>query len=182
VHPLPNLLAWGPSLVQCRECCLLVLHTEVFCVSPRLEKVESDIKSLLTNKKIILPVDVSVQEEGGVTHKKPQCVEQGDNILDIGPETVPKLKDLVEGAQFILWNGPLGDYLIDGFDKGSIEFIRMLAESRAHTIVGGGDTVALISREGVLGKFDFVSTGGGAMLEFLSEQTLPGIEALKRGI
>ena len=79
----------------------------------------------------------------------------------------------------MFWNGSLG-YFEHGFEKSTVDLINIFAESKTKTVVGGGDTVAAISRFGKEEYFDFVSTGGGAMLEFLANKTLPGIDALKK--
>jgi 3-phosphoglycerate kinase len=80
-------------------------------------------------------------------------------------------------SKFILWNGPLGNYEI-GFKDSTLELAKKIADSEAMSIVGGGDTVASIAELGLSSKFSFISTGGGAMLDFLANETLPGIEAL----
>ncbi len=126
---------------------------------------KTDIKRYLNNKKIILPIDVRIKNE---------------SILDCGPNTLIMLKDLVSQSKFVLWNGPLGDFEMKGFEKGTETLAKIIAASRVRSVVGGGDTVAAIRKLGILDKFSFVSTGGGAMLEFLSKGTLPGIEALEK--
>ncbi len=125
----------------------------------------ADIKKYLDNPKIMTPVDV--RKKAGV-------------ILDCGPNTVKMLAGEIARAKFVLWNGPLGDFEVKGFEKGTEGVARAIAKSPAESIVGGGDTVAAIAKLGILKKFSFVSTGGGAMLEFLAKGTLPGIEALKK--
>lgn len=126
------------------------------------EKVS--VKRYLNNQKIILPIDV---------RKK-------DNIiLDCGHKTVKALEEIIKNSKFILWNGPLGDFEKKGFEKGTEKIAMAIVKSRAISIIGGGDLVASINRMGILKKFTFVSTAGGAMLEFLAHGTLPGIEALK---
>lgn len=141
---------------------------------------ESVTDALIYNEKIILPQEVVVKNnKGDAQNKKPEDVAAEDTILDIGPRAIKTLKQHISRAAFILWNGPVGDYLVPGFGKGSKEMASLIAESAATTVVGGGDTVALISEAGLQGKFTFVSTGGGAMLEFLADRTLPGIEALR---
>lgn len=122
-------------------------------------------KKYLNNPKIILAVDV--KRKNGV-------------ILDCGPKTIKMLSKIIRESKFILWNGPLGDYKQKGFEKGTIEIAKAIAKSKAKSIIGGGDTVAAIDKLGILNKFSFVSTAGGAMLEFLAKGTLPGIEALKK--
>jgi phosphoglycerate kinase len=136
-------------------------------------------KEILENDKIILPSDVTVRsEDGSLVVKKPDTVLLGEKIVDAGPQTVLRLKELSERAKLILWNGPLGIYE-EGIVKETEELAIVVAESEAVSIVGGGDTTAAIKRLELQNAFDFLSTGGGAMLEFLAKETLPGIEALK---
>lgn len=136
------------------------------------------LKALTENEKIMIPIDVTVQNADGIFIKKPNEVGDDDNITDSGPETVELLKKLVKDFKFILWNGPLGEYE-RGFIKPTETFAHTLAESSAKTMIGGGDTMASIAHLGLEDKFSFVSTGGGAMLHFLLNGTTPGIEALK---
>jgi len=125
-----------------------------------------NIKKFLQNSKIVLPIDV----------KKKNSV-----ILDIGPLAIKELSLLIKEQKFILWNGPLGSFEERGFEKGTKAVARLIANSRAKSIIGGGDTIAAIKKAKIpLKKFSFVSTAGGAMLEFLVKGTLPGIEALKK--
>ena len=126
---------------------------------------ETDIKKYLNSKKIFLPVDVRTKRGA---------------ILDCGPNTIAMLKMMVSQSKFILWNGPLGDFEMKGFEKGTEALAKIIASSRARSVVGGGDTVAAIRKLGIMNKFSFVSTGGGAMLEFLSQGSLPGIRALEK--
>ena len=137
-----------------------------------------DIRGLVKNEKIMIPIDVTVQNKDGVFIKKPSEVESDDNIADAGPETAKLLKKLVQDFNFILWNGPLGEYE-HGFIKPTEVLARAIAESPAKTLIGGGDTIAAVEHLELDDKFSFVSTGGGAMLEFLLDGTLVGIEALK---
>jgi len=142
---------------------------------------------LLANPKIVLPVDSLVVPAGVVGSLNPREgarvagvgeVGKEEVILDHGPETIRLLEDIAAGAKTILWNGPLGNYE-HGFVDATNAFARAVAASRAYSVVGGGDTVAAIEELGLLPKFSFVSTGGGAMLEFLAHGTLPGLDALK---
>ncbi len=100
-------------------------------------------------------------------------------IEDIGPETIKMFVGEIEKAKTIVWNGPLGIVNTKEFEVGTRKIAEALAASDAYTIVGGGDTVAALTRFGLRDKIDFVSTGGGAMLQFLADGTLPGIEALE---
>jgi len=142
-----------------------------------LSSIPLDLKDFM-NKKLILPIDMRVRNGNSVSVKKPSDISGEDVIVDVGPETTRLLGAYVEKAKFILWNGPLGNYEL-GFREATTETANMLSKSKATTIVGGGDTIASISTLGTEDKFSFISTGGGAMLDFLANETLPGIEALK---
>lgn len=98
--------------------------------------------------------------------------------IDANSETLALIKEKVDGSKFILWNGPVGNYE-KGYTEGTFGLAKILAESGKEVIVGGGDTLAAIEKLGIVDKFSFVSTGGGAMLDFLAYGTLPGIKALK---
>jgi phosphoglycerate kinase len=140
---------------------------------------EFGIHELLENKKLKYSVDVVIRGgDGSHTVKDADRVEKTDYICDIGPRTVEMLKAEIKKAKFILWNGPVGNY-----EMGCIEPTQQVAtaisQSDAETIVGGGDTLSAIESLGILDTFSFVSTAGGAMLDFLANETLPGIEALQ---
>jgi len=144
------------------------------------EDVKSNIDKLIDNNKIIIPEDLMVKNDDGTFKRERNSISTNDIILDVGEKTLALLAEQIKISKLIVWNGPIGDYLIPGFDKGTIEMTKMIKESDARSIAGGGDTVSLLTDAGLFNVFDFVSTGGGAMLEFLSERTLPGIEALKK--
>lgn len=138
-----------------------------------------DTESLAVSK-VILPADVKVLNGGSLRVTKPGDIKKGERIVDIGPKTVLEIKEKLKGAQTVLWNGPLGEYK-EGYKETSLEVARAIVESGAPTtITGGGDTLSAISDIKVEDKFSFVSTAGGAMLEFLAKGTLPGIEALEQ--
>jgi 3-phosphoglycerate kinase len=122
------------------------------------------VKPFLGNPKIILPDDLVWKDE---------------KILDAGSKAVEQLKKLISEARFILWNGPLGNFE-DGFTQATDEAAKAVAASGAFSVIGGGDTIASIEKLNLLDKFGFVSTGGGAMLDFLANNgKLPGLEALE---
>jgi len=100
--------------------------------------------------------------------------------VDIGPKTIAAYAKIIAGAKTIVWNGPLGVFEIDKFAKGTIGIAEAVAASGAISIVGGGDSIAAIKKAGVTGKISHISTGGGASLEFLAYETLPGIDALEK--
>ncbi len=141
--------------------------------------VGHDISDLLGHSNLILPSDVVVKNTLGREVKNIEDVEKDDAILDAGPKTIQRLVELAEKSSFVLWNGPLGDYE-EGFSEHTEKLARSIVDFGEKCIVGGGDTVASIAKLGLLPKFGFVSTGGGAMLQFLLEGTLPGIEAIKK--
>lgn len=136
-------------------------------------------QALLENPKVHVPSDVIVRTDSGNEEKGADTVGKTEKIVDAGSEAIADLRALIGKAKFVLWNGPLGEYEA-GFDAGTIALAQLLAECDAETIIGGGDSLAVVSKLGLLERFSFVSTGGGAMLEFLAHKTLPGIEALKK--
>lgn len=144
------------------------------------------LRGLLENHKLVLPIDSLVVPAGKATDERARDyarvasldqVRPDEMILDHGPGTAAVLADLSAKASSILWNGPLGNYE-HGFVDATQALARAIARSGAHSVVGGGDTIAAIEDLGLLPRFSFVSTGGGAMLEFLAKGTLPGIAAL----
>jgi phosphoglycerate kinase len=141
----------------------------------------TDVSALAVDPKVVVPTDVTVAvADGSVSFKKANEVAAGECIMDAGPETISEIKGLLADAKTVVWNGPLGNYE-KGFQDKTEQLAEILAEATsrgARTIIGGGDTLAAIGKLGIEDKFSFVSTGGGAMLDFLVNETLPGIEAL----
>ncbi len=139
------------------------------------------IRKLLSHSRLLLPVDEVIGPMGGTVSQSRVGMLDGkppyEAVLDDGPETLALLTTHIRKAKTILWNGPLGNYE-NGFTEGTEALARLLAHSRAHTIVGGGDTITAITKLGLNDQFSFISTGGGAMLEYLATGTLPGVSAL----
>ena len=105
----------------------------------------------------------------------------GDRMgLDIGPETIARYSDVVKTAKTVVWNGPMGVFEIDTFAAGTIGVANAVADVHGTTIIGGGDSVAAVARAGVADRMTHISTGGGASLEFLAGQALPGVAVLER--
>ena len=144
-------------------------------VSDSLKKDDA----ILTHKKILLPVDVTVDGPDGVRTAAPKDVTPEERILDAGPETVRMLGGYIEKAKTILWNGPLG-YYEEGYVDATKECAKLIAAGRAYSVVGGGDTIASIESLAINDQFSFISTAGGAMLRFLEDGTLPGIDAVMK--
>ncbi len=144
----------------------------------KVSKVYVNLRRVIASPKLIVPSDVIVQNPYESGARAVTSVAPADVIVDAGPRTSAELADILQDMKFILWNGPFGDYE-KGFSQSTVDFGQAIIDSGAKSVVGGGDTVAVIAKAGMLDKFSFVSTGGGAMIEFLANGTLPGIEALK---
>jgi len=99
--------------------------------------------------------------------------------LDIGPETINVFSEAVLDAKTIVWNGPLGMFEVEAFSKGTFDLVHAVANSKALTIVGGGDTDTAVHQAGKSDKISYISTGGGAFLELLEGKILPGVAALE---
>lgn len=136
------------------------------------------LEKIIKNKKIILPEYVKVLSNGNLIEKKVSQVKKGESIIDIGEQSINEILPYINKAKLILWNGPLGKYESGGGGT-TKSILKLISKSKAESIIGGGDTVVLISELNMEKKFTFVSTGGGATLDFLANGTLPGIKALQ---
>jgi phosphoglycerate kinase len=134
--------------------------------------------------KIIYPLDVAVSRDlnGSSEIKGLNDVLEDELILDIGPKSIKNINNIIEESSTILWNGPTGYFENPNFAKGSIEIAKKIIEKNKsntiYSVVGGGDTVALLNSMGAVNNFNFVSTAGGAFLEYLEGKELHGIKAL----
>jgi phosphoglycerate kinase len=131
-----------------------------------------------------IPVDVVCAKEfspsAGATVKAVGDVEDDDMILDIGPQTAATLAGQIAEAGTIVWNGPVGVFEFDQFGNGTKVLAHAIADSKAFSIAGGGDTLAAIAKYDITDKIGYISTGGGAFLEFLEGKTLPAVEILQQ--
>lgn len=145
------------------------------------KKLLQQAKSKNTN--IPLPSDVVCAKEftqdATATIKSVENVEEDDMILDIGPQASEELADLMHNAGTIVWNGPVGVFEFDAFSNGTKVMATAIAQSKAFSIAGGGDTVAAVEKFGIEDKISYISTGGGAFLEYLEGKVLPAIEILE---
>ena len=133
--------------------------------------------------KIVLPVDVALGDKFDKdaqvkTVKVSDGVADGWRILDIGSVTVNQFAKEITGAKLIIWNGPMGVFEFPNFAKGTNAVAKLLAESGATTVIGGGESVAAVEQAGLAAKMSHISTGGGASLELLEGKILPGVAAL----
>jgi phosphoglycerate kinase len=150
------------------------------------DKIIEEIFSLSKkeNCKIIYPEDVAVGKnlDGSAEIKELNNISKDELILDIGPKTIKAINLLIEESSTILWNGPAGYFENPNFAKGSLEIAKKIIEKNKsntiYSVAGGGDTVSLLNGIGAINNFNFVSTAGGAFLEYLEGKELPGIKAL----
>ncbi|WP_418643743.1 phosphoglycerate kinase [Stutzerimonas kunmingensis] len=141
-------------------------------------------KAIATKVAVPLPVDVVVAKEfaesAEATVKAVADVADDDMILDIGPKTAAMFGEMLKASQTILWNGPVGVFEFDQFGNGTKVLAQAIAQSPAFSIAGGGDTLAAIDKYGVAEQISYISTGGGAFLEFVEGKVLPAVEVLEQ--
>jgi phosphoglycerate kinase len=144
-------------------------------------------KATSERREIVLPVDAVVARtfEANASSRVVDAdkVDPDAMILDIGPRTVGQVCSVLARVKTVVWNGPFGAFELEPFDNGTVEIAEAAAElttvGKLVTVAGGGDTVAALNAAGVTGRFTYVSTAGGAFLEWLEGKTLPGVEALR---
>jgi phosphoglycerate kinase len=147
-----------------------------------------EAQRLCAETQVIFADDVTVTRDGfsdwkhdsATTIKSASKVDALDDIIDYGPETANKVAEIIKTAGTILWNGPVGVFEIDAFAKGTEIISHAIADSTAFSIAGGGDTLAAVDKYGIKDKVSYISTGGGAFLEFLEGKKLPAVEILEQ--
>jgi phosphoglycerate kinase len=132
--------------------------------------------------KIILPVDAVIADKFEAEAQS-QVVDvdkipAGWRMMDVGPQTLALYKQALSGAKLVVWNGPVGVFEMPKFAEGTFALAKLLAESGATTVIGGGDSASAVKKAGLAKQMTHVSTGGGASLEFLEGKELPGVAAL----
>ena len=153
------------------------------------DNCESIIKEIFEISKntlceITYPEDVLIGKSAydDAQRKDLKDIADDDLILDVGPKTLKRIKNIIENSKTVLWNGPAGYFENPNFAKGSIEIAKTIIkknkDNSIYSVIGGGDTVAVINQLNAIKDFNFVSTAGGAFLEYLEGKELPGIKAL----
>jgi phosphoglycerate kinase len=153
---------------------------------PNLVQEAKDIIAAAKMKggEVPIPIDVVCAKEfsaqAKATIKNVDDIADDDMVLDIGPQSAEQFVKILANAGTIVWNGPVGVFEFDQFGNGTARIARAIAESGAFSIAGGGDTLAAIAKYGIADKVSYISTGGGAFLEFLEGKTLPAVEVLEQ--
>ncbi len=141
-------------------------------------------KALMAKTNIPVPTDVIVgtefSETAIATLKEASGVSEDDMIFDIGPESSKALADILKSAKTIIWNGPVGVFEFDQFGQGTKALSQAIAESDGFSIAGGGDTLAAVDKYNIADKVSYISTGGGAFLEYVEGKTLPAVAILEK--
>ncbi len=186
VGVIESLLNTADTLLVGGAMCFTFFKAQGYEVGNSLVEEEyiEEAKRLIdeAGERLVLPVDVVVAEE--IEEDAPSQTVKAEEIpaemmgLDIGPETVEKFREHIKNARTIFWNGPMGIFEIDAFAAGTGGVARAVAESGANSIVGGGDSVAAVAGLGLEEEMGFISTGGGASLEYVEGKELPGVAVL----
>jgi len=150
----------------------------------KVDKTKLKLASNILYNKIKIPVDVVVAgnllANAKNSIKAVGSISKKDIILDLGKDTTGLYKNILSKAKLVVWNGPLGYFEVKKYQISSRAIAKFLASMRGYTIIGGGETVEMIQELGLIDKFDFVSTGGGSMLEYLEGKILPGLKSLRK--
>lgn len=159
------------------------IHAKGYSVGASLVSSEGQehVKALLKHKRLLIPHDVIVARRGASREQgrvaELSDIQKDEMILDLGPKTQEMLAQYAQKAKSVTWNGPLGLFE-DGFSDATYALARAIVSGKAHSLIGGGDTISALERLGVADRFSFISTGGGAMLDYLADGTLAGLDAL----
>ena len=159
-------------------------------IEKNCDEIVAEINSLSKKEgcKLIYPEDVLVSKDfnGSSQIKVIDQIEPDEMILDIGPKTIDQITNIIDKSKTVLWNGPAGYFENPNFAKGSIKIAKKIIENNKtnniFSVVGGGDTVSLLNSLKIVNNFNFVSTAGGAFLEYLEGKKLPGITALDQHV
>lgn len=144
---------------------------------PVLKAFESRYDTVLVGSRIALEAQAANMQ---FSDKVVLPEDYAEGNLDIGPRTIERFKQIIAGSKTVIWNGPLGKFEEAPFEKGTKSILEAVIESEAFSVIGGGESVQMLEEWGVFEKIGFVSTGGGAMLDFLGGVSMPGLEKLKK--
>jgi phosphoglycerate kinase len=151
------------------------------CEDDKLDLAKSLMEK--AQSRIVLPVDAiassSIEDEKSAHAVPSGQIPEAEMGLDIGPKTSAEYADIIRPAKTIVWNGPMGVFEKNAFSSGTFKIAQAVADSKAVSVIGGGDSAAAVAKAGVADRITHISTGGGASLEFLAGLTLPGVAALK---
>jgi phosphoglycerate kinase len=183
-HPMVAIIGGSKVSTKIGVLRSLLRRVDRLCIGGAMACTFLKARSLLASgATLVLPLDAVVAPDArpGVTVKTVpvDAVPPDMKVLDVGPMTVERFLQTCDGAAAVIWNGPLGVYEVPPFDRGTDALAQGLAGSDAETIIGGGDLVAALQKQHLAERMSFVSTGGGATLEFLEGKILPGIAALR---
>ena len=185
---IKNLLEKADHVLFGGELANIILRVKGICVGkpwPEKDETVEEVEKIdITSPKVHLPVDVVVSPDmKGDTYVKevaPGLVRKEELLLDVGSETINMFSEIIKDAKMIIWSGPMGLFEEAIFEKGTKRIGEIITRNhKAYKIVGGGDTLYAVSKFGLSEGFDHISTGGGALLSFLSKEELPGIKALE---
>ena len=141
--------------------------------------IETCTRLLDSGANIVLPADITALDAGGTVRQMGRSLPDGFRGLDIGPGSAAEFDDVIAGARTVFWNGPMGLFEDERFAAGTRAVAQSMADSRAFTVVGGGDSAAAVAQFGIAPYMDHISTGGGAGLELIEHGDLPGLAALR---
>ena len=144
------------------------------------ESMLEEAYEISMDEKIVIPDSVIVSESPDSKGRivSPDAISDNEAIFDISSNFLSSVSSFIEGAGTILWNGPMGFFERENFNKGTMQLADMIVSSKGFSVAGGGDTIAAAEKAGVLNKINYVSTAGGAFLEFMEGRDLPAIVAL----
>lgn len=186
IKVIKNFLKQADHLILGGALANTVIRAKGFAIGKSVveEEMVDEVKKLeLTNTKLHIPVDLvaSIDAQGQAPSRIVSVgkTKEKEMILDIGPDTIQLFNRIISQAKMIVWNGPMGVFEIAKFASGSRAVAWAVAQSSTFSVVGGGDTITLLEQLNLIDKISHISTGGGAMLKFLAEEKLPGLEALE---
>lgn len=142
---------------------------------PLIQRFEKIYDHVLVGGKV---ANEAIDQKIAFSPKVVLPIDFAENRFDIGPETIRRFKEIIVASKIVIWNGPMGKFEQPPFDQGTRQILDIVAESDMYTLVGGGESVQVLEERNLMGSISFVSTGGGAMLEYLSGNIMPGIEVL----